>query len=504
MKRVFLVAVALLFVGCAYTSGTHLAVLSGETKKNHQIDNTTIRGKVASLNSIRYLYAEHPIHIYNVDERTFLVPVGGHLVDKLNSKLLQICEDLNGSAIEETVVIDSFTNQKSIKESKANAKSNYFRCINEVNNFTVAQSFSLMRRLDPNGEYYPLGFTVIITEKPEKPQMSYMQYNTFVSGKEDITLTELLDSKFSMMTALGNGIALSHDKIGLGGLKKLDDGSYEQTFTYDPDRSVVDPVRDYGIISDLNAFCSYHDGYLKPITNSRVNMFAEFGKKISNTVNYQCNSPDTPFYFKFKYTKLAYERPYKIVIRRGTLTNVKQKNADKTNMGHDMQNSLSEQGLKAMLKEKLAKKMDSSVNTNINGSSSQLVTTVNFRTPHAVMDNPNYVLDIYWIRQNGNCENISIVKTYKYSNDTAEIKNYLKCNGRVKRLQNTNLPVLLPDNLRNKQDSFMKQVQDTGSLVYVDSYSGITVIGRKADNYCKSYLFYMKNNQLLKAVQGGC
>ncbi len=512
MRKLFLLLLSLFFVGCSATSGSHLSVLSGKVEKQHQIDNSSIRGKVASLDSMEYMYAEHPIYVYNVDKNTFFVPVGGHFVELLNYKILQICRKLGGSAIEETIVTDSFTGEKSIKKSKANSDSDYWECVNNKNNFTVAKGYSLIKRLKPNDKkYYSAPFIVVETEKPEKPQLSHVQYNYLIADKEIFhSVTKLLNEKFSMMTAVGGGIALSHDKIGLTDLEKLADGSYEQTFSYDPDTSVVDAVRDFGILADLNAYCSYKGGYLKPLTTNKRRMLIEFGKHISNKVVYQCNSKSSPFYFKFDYATLAKEKPYKIILRKGFYSDIdKQKTKSASanlNSNQQVSNTLKQtnkpqnkSGLKAILAEKLAQKMNSA---NVN--STQLINTVSSETPHAVMDNPNYVLDIYWIRQNGACENIAVTKTYKISNDLTEIQNYLRCNGQVKKIQNTNLPVRLPDNLRQQQSSFLNKTINSGSFVYADTYSGITVIGRKADDHCKTYLFYMKGNKLLKAVQGGC
>ena len=299
------------------------------------------------------------------------------------------------------------------------------------------------------------------------------------------------------------------------------DGSYIQEYLYKK-ADVTDISKDLGIIYDLHGYCGINGGYLKPLKNFDPSVLFPLGFGPT----FQCTSQSNPFYFKITYEKLKNktqspseiikketnpngEMAYTIIAREGFLQNksVSTKISNKQSEPEINSNKISQQkknsqfpsGLKAMLTEKLAQKMNSA---NVN--STQLINTVSSETPHAVMDNPNYVLDIYWIRQNGNCENIAVTKTYKISNDLTEIQNYLRCNGQVKKIQNTNLPVRLPDNLRQQQNTFLNKTINSGSFVYADTYSGITVIGRKADDHCKTYLFYMKGNKLLKAVQGGC
>jgi len=152
-----------------------------------------------------------------------------------------------------------------------------------------------------------------------------------------------------------------------------------------------------------------------------------------------------------------------------------------------------------MLKQKFASQMS---NSNLGGSS--LLQVVSKSVPHAVMDTPENSLNVYWVTENGACENLAIVATSKMSKNVVSIENYLRCSGKVKQLPNTSLPVVLPDSLKSKESDFIQQIKNSGSIVFYDTWSGITALGRKQQDTCSSTLFYIRNNSVLSVITSEC
>lgn len=504
MKKCILVIFAMFFVGCS-TTGVHLAGL--DKLNSNSSDNTTerklddsLRSQIAKIDKIRFLYATNPVDYINISSKDSLILTDEYWFSRVNEKLHDICENNGGKTIGTRTIKDSFTGEITQQSFRAGYGTRKWHCSGGSMNFTVEAietnqysnaSFGEQQgALDSSKKLW----VKVISSLNQKPIISNHQYNSFVKYK-DYSLEEFLNSRFGVF----GGKARTK-------VKMRPDGSYFQEYTYEPD-DVTNISQDLGVIYDLHAYCGLNGGYLKPLTKFDFKNLFPYG------VTFQCTSDNNPFYFKtesdevdesskdtsefIKEITATSRFRYTIIVREGVLPDT-----TATNMAtgkNNTQEPQSAQGLEAMLAEKIGQKI-----TAVDDTATQIINAVNHTTPHAVMDNPNYVLNIYWIRQNGNCENISIVKTYKYSKDTTDIQNYLRCNGQVKKLRNTNLPVRLPDNLRESQDAFFRQIRKTGSFVYVDSYSGITVIGRKEADFCKSYLFYLKDNQLLKVVEGGC
>ncbi|MGE4319660.1 MAG: hypothetical protein AB7E96_12250, partial [Deferribacterales bacterium] len=213
---------------------------------------------------------------------------------------------------------------------------------------------------------------------------------------------------------------------------------------------------------------------------------------------FQCMSSSEPFYAKIKH--IYGTSSYELFIRNGMIEDLPvskesvNETAQTAQSSTDINSSLSE-----MLKQKFASEMSSS---SLSGTS--LLQAVNQSVPHAVMDTPEKALDVYWVSSNGACENLAIVSRAKLSKNVTSIDNYIRCNGQIKQLANTPLPVTIPDSVKSKETDFIRQVKNSGSVMYYDSMTGITVLGRKEKDTCQATLFYIKNNSLLYVSAIGC
>lgn len=516
MKKILLLLISLIFVGCS-TTDVHMESLNklgSNPATNRNLHNNSLRAQIAQIEKVRYLYATSPVDYINISPTETLILTDEYWFSRVNEKLHNICENSGGKTVGRRNVIDSFTGEISTQTFEADYGTRSWYCSGGSPEFAVKtietnqySKASIGAQQGATKGSRKLWITVT-SLKSEEPVISNHQYNSFIEYQNQ-DLETFLNSRFGIFS----GKATTKVR------KKLD-GSYIQQYLYEQ-ADLTDIYKDLGVVYDLHAYCGINGGYLKPLEKFNPSLLFPFG------ATFQCTSKNNPFYFKItfeeiknknqkiseivveKTSPLPSKMAYTIIAREGFLQNKSastiisnKQSAPQINddeISQQKGNTQSSSELKAMLTEKLAQKMNT-----VNVDSIQLINTVSSETPHAVMDNPNYILNIYWIRQNGACENIAVTKTYKISNDLTEIQNYLRCNGQVKQIQNTNLPVSLPDNLINQQSKFLNETKNSGSFVYADTYSGITVIGRKADDHCKTYLFYIKGNNLLRVVEGGC
>jgi len=479
--------------GCGGTGAqfSMLNALGPNPSKERQLDNSTLREKLAKIGSVKYLYASFPVEFINFADNQTAVEADGQWIGFINAELFKICDSVAGKSVADKVITDSFTGKQTIQKVEPDTKSKNWQCYGGNLDFAVETIIAKRpRRLNQEDVQEYRYLMVLTSAKSGKPVLSNFQYNMmnkFENSDKPKTLEGFLNTKFGIV----DGKAVTH-------VRHLDDGSMYQRYNYEIE-NVTDIDEDLGVIYDLNAYCTYKGGNLKSVKGyNKSDIEASLFPK---DAVFQCLSPSEPFYAKIKH--IYGTSRYELFVKEGIIEDIPIKKEtineeipaeQGTNSQTDLNASLSE-----MLKQKFASQMS---NSNLGGSS--LLQVVSKSVPHAVMDTPENSLNVYWVTENGACENLAIVATSKMSKNVVSIENYLRCSGKVKQLPNTSLPVVLPDSLKSKESDFIQQIKNSGSIVFYDTWSGITALGRKQQDTCSSTLFYIKNNSLLHVVNGGC
>ena len=491
-----------LFCGCAGTgTGVQIAGFdksSDTPSKSRKIEGNTLREKIAQIGEIKVLYAVFPVEAMYFGSDLTVIESMTDYTYITNLKLQEICTSFNGKPVKIKVITDSFTGKQSSTYAPADGHSDAWLCQNGSINFSV-DNIRTKKFLQLNREVFTRHNLLLVKSNTSgEPILTNAQYNliqTFISGNNGkIDLRSFLDSNYGLIMPR----AVTKTRI-------IDDGSIWQQYHYQPINS-VDNVEDYGALYDLNAYCAFTKGNMEPISGYSVtdmenNIFPVKGL-------FQCTSPEEPFYVKFK--QIPDENYYNIYIKYGTLdkavlpaqnTNTPSNSATAPAVPTVPAPSASDatSNLQHSLAQMLASKLDSASSAAFN-----LAAMVNSASPEAVMDTPDASVNIYWVQPAGACDQVAVVKTAKISKDRLSIENFINCAGQTKNLGNTELPTSIPDELKSREADFFRTIKSTGSLIFSDSYTGITVIGRKAQNFCRSYLFYIQGNKLIDLKTGGC
>jgi len=489
----FFVFAGITLYGCGGT-GSQFSVLNAfgsNPSKDRQLASSTLREKLAKIGTVKYLYASFPVEFINFADNQTAIEADGQWIGFINAELFNICDSVAGKSVADKVVTDSFTGKKTIKKVEPDTRSKNWQCYGGDLDFTVETIIAKRPRRLNQANVQEVRYLMVLTSaKSGKPVLSNFQYNMmnkFETSDKPKTLEAFLNTKFGII----DGKATTH-------VRHLDDGSLYQRYKYQIE-NVTDIDEDLGVIYDLNAYCTYRGGNLKPVKGYIKNDIA--ASLFPKDAVFQCLSPSEPFYAKIKH--IYGTSRYELFVKKGIIEDISTKKetikeeipaVQGTKPQTDFNASLSE-----MLKQKFASQM-----SNANLSRSSLLQVVSKSVPHAVMDTPENSLDIYWVTENGVCEHLAIMATSKMSKKISSIENFMRCSGKLKQLPSTPLPVVIPDSLKSKESAFIQQIKKSGSVVFHDTMSGIAALGRKEKDSCSTTLLYIKNNSLLHVVNGGC
>ncbi len=491
--KLLLILMVALLSGCGGT-GAQLSVLNAmgsNPSKDRQLNNTTLREKIANIGSVKYLYASFPVEFINFEGNQTAIEADGQWLGFINAELFNICDSANGKRVTDKVITDSFTGKQTVQKVEPDTKSKNWQCYGGSMDFNVETIVAKRPKQLNQKMVVDVRYLMLLTSsKAGAPILSNFQYNMmnkFENSGKPNTLEEFLNTKFGIV----DGKATTH-------VRHLADGSMYQKYKYEIE-NVTDIDEDLGVLYDLNAYCTYKGGNLNPVKGYTVKDIE--ASLFPKDAVFQCMSSSEPFYAKIKH--IFGTSSYELFIRNGIIADLPISKEAVNDVAPEEQTAQSSADINStmaeMLKQKFASQMSGS---SLSGAG--LLQVVNQSVPHAVMDAPEKSLDIYWVKANGACENLAIVSTAKLSKDITSIENYIRCNGQVKQTQNTPLPVTIPDSLKSKEADFIRQIKSSGSVVYYDTMTGITAIGRKDKDSCQATLFYIKDNSLLYVTTIGC
>ncbi len=231
--------------------------------------------------------------------------------------------------------------------------------------------------------------------------------------------------------------------------------------------------------------CASSGGFATPIKGYNKSDIAF--SLIPSSATFQCTSKTKPFYVKFKDLS---KRKYAIYAKDGVLDASRLSNSAPQNAGN------SNMSLKEMLANKLHEQIGFA---DINKQ--KYILAVSETNPVMSITDMNYATEVHWIYKSGQCDQIATVTKNTDTHSFEKIENYFRCGTSLKELGNSSLLTVLPESLRSKVDIFFDIIKESGYIARVDSFSGITVIGRRVNTYNTKYLyFFEKNNKLIHLV----
>jgi len=477
MRPVKLLLLFIIFaiIGC---SGTAVQLSTPNTSDmKREVGNSTLREKIANIGSVRFLYASHPVEYINLSTTKTAILTDEYWFMDVNNKLREICDNVGGEKTATQLVTDSFTGAESYKTAKAYGNSKIWQCKGGTLEFSInsvkTNSYS---RASLGGPASAKLMMLVESSYSGKPILSKNQAKLMTKYSKGTSLKDFLESKFKLF----GGKALTHARV-------QPDGALRQEYSKGS-ASATDIDKDLGVLYDLNAYCTYHGGYMEPLKGYGSADIAF--SLIPTDATFQCSSDTKPFYVRFAHGNSKYR--YEIFAKEGRLgakpEQISQAPAVKPS------------SIGGTLKEILQQKLQGQIEAAGLGKD-QFVAVVSASKPVMTVTDVNSVIDVHYVMKNGACDQVAAVTTNTMTHSIDRIENYFRCGTAVKKLQDSPLPSVLPGALSNRVQGFIKTVESTGSVFVHDVYSGVTIVGRKIENTNTKYLYFMKNNQLIYLMQ---